>query len=98
MATENKRVNELPTITDAKDWLKSMGERGVYLKSVVQLRAGAIDALASVLQGDESQAAQSFLDQLDEVTNRWATLKRANPETAQAYRSRVRGALTEFLQ
>ncbi len=90
-------TQELP-VAQLTEWISRMGERGLYPKTTARFRAGAIEALTSVLSPDEPNDLEWTLEHLDELGKRWATLKHANPKTASTYVSRARTALEDYLQ
>jgi hypothetical protein len=87
---------ESATLEDAKKWIKSMGEKGIYPATSARFRISALETFGSVLGDDEPKDAKYMLDHLDEIASRWATLN-SNPKTATDYRSRARTALTDFM-
>jgi hypothetical protein len=81
-----------------KPWLEAMAERGTIQGTTARLRATALDQLTSILAEDEPRVVEWVLEKLDEIAARWATKNNAKAETAQAYKSRAKGALEGFLQ
>jgi hypothetical protein len=87
----------METIADVKEWLKAMGEKGVYGGAGARLRGTALEQLASVLGSDEPKDPRWLLENIDGVAKRWANKMKANPGTTNTYLSRARTTLREYL-
>lgn len=81
-----------------KNWINSMAEKGLYNGETARFRVTALERLLSVMGPDEPQDAESILRDLDTLARRWATRNNGTPDTARAYVSRARGALTDYLE
>ncbi len=79
-------------------WLEAMEQRGLFNNNTARLRATAIDQFSQILAEDEPKTVSYMLGQIETIAKRWTTKKNANPATADAYRSRARAAMDEFLK
>lgn len=87
----------MATIDELKVWLRAMSDRGVYGSAAARVRATAVEQLTTVLGEGEPKDPAWLLENIDAVTNRWATKNHANPDTANTYKSRAKSTLAEFL-
>ncbi len=94
MATEASKY----TLEQATNWLTDMGKKGIYGGASARIRSTAIEQLATVIGSDEPSDVQSVLDNIGDITDRWATKNHANPSTAQTYRTRAKATLEAFLE
>lgn len=89
-------TNQTPDLARVKEWVISMGDKGIYQATSARLRATAIDQLTSVLAEDEPKDPRWVLDNIETITMRWATKNDAKRDTATTYRTRAKGALEDF--
>jgi hypothetical protein len=94
----NPAPQQVYDINQVRAWLTAMGERGIYQSTSARLRATAIDQITSILAMDERNDPQWVLDNLDDLTARWATKNNAKGDTAQTYKSRAKVALEDFFR
>jgi hypothetical protein len=94
----NPATQQVFDLNQVKTWLAAMGERGIYQPTSARLRATAIEQITSILAEDERSDPQWVLENLDDLTARWATKNNANGDTAQTYKSRAKGALEDFFR
>lgn len=100
VVSESGAVNEVEDEGEMKpftDWMKKMADRGLIKMNVARMRIGAVRALVSVMDGEEEKTPEAVLAQVDDLTKRWAVKCSGTPDTAAAYASRSRGALTDYL-
>jgi hypothetical protein len=85
-------------IDAVREWLKSMGAKGIYGATSARLRTTAVEQLTGVLGSDEPRDVESVLANIKAIANRWATKNQANPETAATYLSKAKSTLEAFLR
>lgn len=84
-------------LSEVKQWAEQRIKAGQYADTTGRFKVSAMLALADVLLESEPRTAQYLQDNLEAITNRWATKNKASGDTPRTYRSRAKGLLTDYL-
>jgi hypothetical protein len=86
------------TLEDAAKWADLMGEKGVYVPTTAKVRASAIRILKDTIADNEPQDLEWFVENANELANRWARKNGGKPDTASTYAQRAVFAVEEYVR
>lgn len=85
------------SLSDLQEWGTKNVERGEWSQTERNRLVGALEALMTVLGGDEPSDLGSVLENLDSIMHRWVTGGNQNPETGRTYRGRAKRLIETFV-
>lgn len=95
----NGAAREKPTISQVISWIESQISKGDMGADGGRLRITSVNAMADMVADDEPGDAQSVMENMDRLRERWA---RKNPEsktdTANTYSTRAKTSIAAYLE
>ncbi len=93
-----ENTNPINPIESVCEWLRRMGERGIYSPESSRQRISALRQIVKVLADDEPKDIHSLLANVEGLGARWATANSGNPATAKRYIRRAKVSLEGYLE
>ncbi|MGB8298282.1 MAG: hypothetical protein WCG85_22905 [Polyangia bacterium] len=90
-------MEDIALLQKIKDWIRVMGQRGIYGGASARLRSTAVEQMLSVVGAEEPKDAQWALDNIASLAKRWATKNQANPGTTSTYLSRAKSTIGDYI-
>jgi hypothetical protein len=90
-------MEDITLLPKIKDWIRVMGQRGIYGGASARLRSTAVEQMLSVVGTEEPKDAEWALDNIASLAKRWATKNQANPGTASTYLSRAKSTIGDYI-
>src|SRR5262245_7064448 len=91
----NELINS--TTSEIMSWAEEMAKKGLYELNTSRHLRTALKALVGVLDPDEPADPNSLLANLDQISERWARVNKANPSTMKTYRQRASALLEDYV-